>query len=63
MSVELLKQAMAERGKVRNRVRTTAPNDQISVAVFHGISKMISGLDHKGVPTMVPDVAHFESMG
>jgi len=43
--------------------RTRVPNDQMSVAVFQGISMRISGLDHIGVPTRVPDVAHSESTG
>ena len=58
-------QRMSEReiAGEKMRRRTIAPNDHISAAVFHGISMMTSGLDHIGVPTCVPDVAHFESTG
>lgn len=44
-------------------MHTTVLKDQISAAVFHGITMRSSGGDHIGVPTCVPDVAHFESAG
>jgi hypothetical protein len=44
-------------------MRTTVPKDQISAAVFQGISMRSSGADHIGVPTCVPEVAHSESTG
>jgi hypothetical protein len=40
-----------------------APKDHMSEAVFYAVSINISGLVHIGVPTMAPDVAHFESAG
>jgi hypothetical protein len=41
--------------------RTTVPKDQISVAVFQGVSIITSGLVHIGAPTGVPALAHSES--
>lgn len=59
----MLSKEWLDKGIVGKRIRTTAPNDHIFVAVFHGISKMTSGLDHIGAPTSVPDVAQSESTG
>ncbi len=42
---------------------TTVPKDQISVAVFHGVSMRTSGLDQIGAPIGVPDFAHLLSCG
>lgn len=42
---------------------TTVPNDQISVAVFQGVSIITSGLVHMGAPTGVPPLAYSESEG
>lgn len=43
--------------------RTIAPKDHMSVAVFHGCCMRTSGLVQTGAPTMVPDLAHFDSAG
>lgn len=42
---------------------TTVPNDQMSVAVFQGVSIITSGLLHIGAPTGVPSLAYLESAG
>ena len=41
--------------------QTTVPKDQISVAVFQGVSIITSGLVHIGAPTGVPALAYLES--
>jgi len=41
--------------------RTKVPKDQISVAVFQGVSIITSGLVHICAPTGVPDLAYSES--
>ena len=42
---------------------TSVPNDQMSVAVFQGVSITTSGLLHMGAPTGVPPLAYSESAG